>query len=77
MAKKQLPHVWLSDPPWVKQINTIFQAFQVENNLKPKEHIYKQINMNYSNGLANRTKWTKFSMWLIKSTWENQSLTLT
>ena len=29
-------------PPWVKQINTIFQAFQVENSLNPKEHIYKQ-----------------------------------
>ena len=41
-AKKQLPHDWAIWPPWVKQINTIFQAFQVENSLKPKEHIYKQ-----------------------------------
>ena len=33
--------------------------------------------MNCSNSLANKAKWTKFSMRLIESTWENQSLTLT
>ena len=33
--------------------------------------------MNCSNSLGNRTKWNKFSMQLIKSTLENQSLTLT
>ena len=54
--------------------DTIFQAFQVENSLKPKEH---NIKLNYWEIFKQFSKQKEFSKWLTKSTWKNQSLTLT